>query len=87
MLFLTPAQASQLRCRILYDLQTDAYVEIDTRFIKSLFGSLTELRRWCESWSLKYEIFTRPEMLRSDRKTPIEWVSFSYPEPDIVIVT
>lgn len=86
MLFLTPTQSSNLRCQILRDLQNDSYVEIDTRFIKPLFGGTADLRRWCEQWGLSHEFFIRPDMFRSDRKTPIEWVSFKYQEPEQIVI-
>lgn len=86
MLFLTPAQASHLRNKILRDLQTDSYVEIDSRFVKPLFGGFADLRRWCETWSITFETFIRPGELRSDKRTPIEWVSFKYPEPEVIFI-
>lgn len=86
MLFLAPTQASRLRHQILRDLQADSYVEIDSRFVKPLFGGTANLRRWCETWGLNHEFFTRPNEFRSDRKTPIEWVSFKYPEPEIIFI-
>ncbi len=86
MLFLTPTQASNLRCQILRDLQNDSYVEIDSRFVKPLFGGTADLRRWCESWSLTHETFIRPGMFRADRRTPIEWVSFKYKQPDQIFI-
>jgi len=85
MLFLTPEESLKLRFKILRDLQTDTYVEIDTRFIQPLFGGTANLRRWCESWGLHHEFFTRPDELRSN-KTPLEWVSFSYPSPEIIFI-
>lgn len=85
MLFLNPNEASKLRYKILRDLQLDSYVEFDARFIKPLFGGTADMRRWCETWSITYEIFIRPGMLRLD-KTPIEWVSFKYPEPEQIVI-
>lgn len=86
MLQLKPLEASKLRYKILRDLQNDSYVEIDSRFVKAIFGGFAELRRWCETWSIKHETFIRPGELRSDKRTPIEWVSFKYPEPDTIII-
>ena len=39
-----------------------------------------------DDWSIKYETFIRPGEFRSDKKTPIEWVSFKYPEPEQVVI-
>lgn len=85
MLFLTPTQAVKLRGQILRDLQTDHYVEIDSRFVKPIFGGFTELRRWCETWSLTFDTFIRPGINRIN-KTPIEWVSIKYQEPEQIVV-
>ena len=85
MLFLKPHEASKLRCQILRDLQLDSYVEIDSRFVKPLFGGTSDMRRWCETWSLTIDTFTRSGMFHRD-KTPIEWVSFKYPEPEQIVI-
>lgn len=81
---LTPQEASKLKHQILRDLQNDRYVEIDTRFVKPIFGGTAELNRWAKIWSLQVNFFTRPNMLRSIGKTPIEWVSFEYNQPEVV---
>jgi len=83
---LTSAEATKLRHQILRDLQTDSYVELDSRFLKPLFGSKLALSHWAESWGIIYEYFTRPGELRSDRKTPILWISFKYAQPDTIIL-
>lgn len=86
MLFLTPHESTRLRHQIIRDLQNDSYVEIDSRFVKPIFGGFANLHRWCDNWSIKHETFIRPGEFRSDKKTPIEWVSFKYPEPEQVVI-
>jgi hypothetical protein len=81
---LTPPQASRLRHQILRDLQNDSYVELDSRFVKPIFGGTADLNRWAKTWSLKINYFTRPNMLRSIGKQPIEWVSFEYNQPEVI---
>lgn len=86
MLFLTQLQAIQLRGKIFRGLQHDSYVEFDARFIKPIFGGTADLRRWCELWNLEHDIFIRAGLLRADRKTPIEWVSIKYQEPEQIVI-
>ena len=87
MLFLTPHESTVLRHQIIRDLQNDSYVEIDSRFVKPIFGGFANMRRWCDNWSIKYETFIRPGEFRSDKKTPYrDWVSFKYPEPEQVVI-
>ena len=68
------------------DLQNDSYVEIDSRFDKPIFGGFANMRRWCQNWGIAFETFIRPGEFRSDRKTPIEWVSFKYQAPEQVVI-
>lgn len=86
MLFLTPHESTVLRHQIIRDLQTDSYVEIDSRFVRPLFGGLADMRRWCQNWGVAFETFIRPGEFRSDKKTPIEWVSFKYQAPEQVVI-
>ena len=74
---LTHQEAFKLRFQVLKDLQTSPAVEIDSRFIKPLFGDEQEFKRWLEAWSLKAERFFYDAFKRIDG-TPIEWVEISY---------
>ena len=83
---LTPKEATNLRHQILRDLQNDSYVEMDSRFLKPIFGTELDLSRWAASWGITYEYFIRQGEFRSDRRTPIWWVSFRYNTPDTIVL-
>ena len=82
---LTPAQATHLRSLILADLDKgEESVDIDARFVKSLFGSDAELDRWAGCWGIEVERYILKGVNRLNQ--PIRWVGFRKPSPPPVLL-
>lgn len=73
---LSPSEAYKLKLQILSDLHVNHSVDIDARFVKPIFSSEREMLSWANSWNIRTENYTLPQMNHRDG-SPIQWIAFS----------
>ena len=89
---LTPIESARLRNKLLIDLDNlhfenlrlprqarSASIDIDSRFIRPLFGTDEQLHFWAHSWNIEISTY----QIRGARNTLTTWVAFSKPQPPL----
>ncbi len=70
---------SELKAKLLADLDTCAEVVIEAKYIPLIWDNEDALAYWCESWKLRYGFYQEADIARTVHgiRTPVQWLEIT----------